>query len=97
MSTYLAVAKLTYLPVSASDEEVCPGNIGALKKGLEALLSEDARDSLRANQLWADGKALLAEESEDESGGAAEGSVGVDDTFGMEMIGGNLCWPMWNY
>lgn len=87
MSNYIAIALIGYVPVVNSDDDVQPGNIGALKKGLEALLSEDSRDNARANALWAEGKALLAEEAEAESGPQAEGIVAVSDDFFMSRVG----------
>lgn len=84
MSQYVAIVKLDYVPLTGDDEEVVPGNIGALKKGLEALLSEDARDNTRARELWEEAKTLLAEESEDDTGVAALGSIQVADDFMMQ-------------
>lgn len=89
---YIAIALIGYVPVVGSDDDVQPGNIGALKKGLEALLSEDSRDNVRANALWAEGKALLAEESEAESGPQAEGVVAVSDDFFLERMSCDYSW-----
>lgn len=82
MSTYLCIAKRAYTPLVNDDEEVIPGNIGALKNGLQALLKEDADDSVRAAQKWGEAERLLAEEAENERGGAQQ-SISVDDTFFM--------------
>lgn len=88
-AVYLAVVRRGYKPVVNDDDEVHPSNIGALKKGLQALLKEDADDEVRANQKWAEARALLAEESEADSGPGANGAVQVSDDFFMaEMSNG---------
>ncbi len=90
MSQFIAIAKLEYVPVSDPDDEVVPGNIGALKKGLEALTSEDARDNQRANMLWSEGKELLALDQADETGSGAEGRVQISDDTDVHMLGMGL-------
>lgn len=90
MSQFVAIAKLEYVPVSGNDDEVIPGNIGALKKGLEALLSEDARDNARANELWAEAFDLLAKDQDDETGAGAEGKVQVANDLSMDELGWTL-------
>ena len=87
MSSYICLVKLGYTPLVNSYDEVQPGNIGALKKGLEALLSEDARDNARANELWAEARELMAEDSEDEVGPAGEGKITVEDDFFQDRSG----------
>ncbi len=98
---YIAVAKLAYVPVSASDDEVVPGNIAAIEKGLEARKAERSQDLPRARELWAEAQALLAEESENDTGAAAEGAVQVDDSFMMTAVGtglgGHGYWPWSGY
>ncbi len=101
MSTYLAVLKRGYVPVSASDDEVYPGNLAALEKGLEARKAERSQDLTRAGELWAEAKELLVEESENETGPGAQGSVEVEDTFCIEGMsrgwGGHGYWPWPGY
>lgn len=87
---YIAVVRRGYKPLVGDDDEVHPGNIGALKKGLEALLSEDARDNVRARELWAEAKELLSEESAAETGPGAEGAVQVSDDFFMAELHGSI-------
>lgn len=89
---YIALAKLAYVAVSASDDEVVPGNIAALEKGLEARKAERAQDLPRAGQLWAEAQALLAEEGENDSGGARS-QVQVADDFSMACMGSDWPWP----
>lgn len=85
---FLTICKRAYVPVTSDQDEVIPGNIGALTFGLDALLSEDARDYARAKQLWADAKELLTEEVSDDTGAGAEGAVQVADDFAMCGVGG---------
>lgn len=87
MSNYIAVAKLDCVNLVNDDEEVIPGNLGALKKGLEALLSEDSRDNARANALWAEAGQLLTNESQDDEGAGAQGAVSRADDFDMASMG----------
>lgn len=93
MTTYIALAKRGFVPLVNEDEIVIPGNLGALKKGLQALLKEDAEDDTRAEQKWAQAKALLAEESETETGAGATGSISVADDFFMSTMnaGETIC------
>lgn len=96
---YLALAKLAYVAVANSDDEVVPGNIAALEKGLEARKAERAQDLARAGQLWSEAQALLAQESENDEGGA-QAHVQVADDFAMSHVsgrgwGGFGYWP-WN-
>lgn len=71
-----------------NDSDVLPvQNIGALKLGLKALDKEDAEDYVRAEQLWNQGKTLLAQETDNETGSEALGKVQVDDDFGIGYLG----------
>lgn len=87
MSQYVAIAKIDEtIVVSHDDDEVIPSNLGALKMGLEAMKAEDSQDLARSRSLWAEAKALLAEESEDETGAGATGTVDMADDFQMGRI-----------
>lgn len=84
MSQFVAVVKLGYVPLVNDDEEVVPGNIGALRLGLEALKKEDSSDHITAQQLWELAKQELRNESNDDS---EVGSVMVTDEFDMGRVG----------
>lgn len=80
------------------DADVLPvQNIGALKLGLKALDKEDAEDYVRADQLWNQGKTLLAQETDNETGSEALGKVQMDDDFCLGMIGQEEGWGGWGY
>lgn len=87
MSAYTVILKRGFTQVVSDDEEVVPGNIGALQFGLQALLAEDAQDFARAEQLWNDAKKLLLEEAADETAGSTP-QVIYEDIFGMSEVGG---------
>jgi hypothetical protein len=71
-----------------NDSDVLPvQNIGALKLGLKALDKEDAEDYVRAEQLWNQGKTLLAQETDNETGSEALGKVAVEDDFFIGSLG----------
>jgi hypothetical protein len=71
-----------------NDSDVLPvQNVGALKLGLKALDKEDAEDFVRAEQLWNQGKTLLAQETDNETGTEALGKMNIDDDFGMGYLG----------
>lgn len=75
-----------------NDSDVLPvQNIGALKLGLKALDKEDAEDYVRAAQLWDQGKTLLAQETDNETGSEALGKVQVDDDFMLSQLGFEGC------
>lgn len=86
MSAFIAVCKIDYVPISNPEDEVVPGNLGALRMGLEALQKEDANDFLRAGQLWNGGLKLLADEREDDMGAGATGSIQWNDDFALEQL-----------
>jgi hypothetical protein len=71
-----------------NDSDILPvQNIGALKLGLKALDKEDAEDYVRAEQLWNQGKTLLAQETDNETGSEALGKVQVEDDFCLGNLG----------
>lgn len=71
-----------------NDSDILPvQNIGALKLGLKALDKEDAEDYVRAEQLWQQGRTLLAQETDNETGSEALGKVQVEDDFAIGCLG----------
>jgi hypothetical protein len=70
------------------DADVLPvQNLGALKLGLKALDKEDAEDYVRADQLWSQGKTLLAQETDNATGSEALGKVQIDDDWDLGCLG----------
>jgi hypothetical protein len=85
--TYIAVVKKEWLPI-VDDNQVLPiSNLGAIRNGLEALQCEDAKDRVRAKQLWQDGKELLSDEAFDDEGAGAIATVQIDDFLDVASIG----------
>lgn len=78
---YLAVCKREWVPIGNANDRVIPGNIGALRFGLNALLSEDSQDFARAEEQWQKAYDLLAKEEADDTGDATHTPVQVADTF----------------
>lgn len=85
---FLTICKRAFVPVASDNDEVIPGNLGALRFGLEALLKEDAQDFARAETMWGKAEDILAREVDDDTGAAAEGCVQVVDDFNMQSVGG---------
>jgi hypothetical protein len=88
---FICVAKKEWIPIVADNDELPISNLGALRMGLEALQMEDARDRVRAKELWDDAKMLLATENDDDTGAGAEGIVNLSDDWDMQSVG-NLEW-----
>lgn len=84
--TYSAIVKLGYVPLVNSYEEVIPGNVGAIKFGLQALAAEDARHYPEAEGLWEMARDRLGREGESESEGA-EDRIEISDDFQFQAIG----------
>lgn len=84
----LTVCKIAWQPISNDNDEVLPGNIGAIRMALEALQNEDSEDYVRAQAKWQIAYQLLASEVEDDTGAGADGVVQVMDTFQMCNVGG---------
>lgn len=78
---YLAVCKREWLPIGSPNDRVIPGNIGALRFGLNALLSEDSQDFARSEEQWQKAYDLLAKEEADDTGAATHTPVQVADTY----------------
>jgi hypothetical protein len=87
---FLAVCKKEWVAVSLDNDELPISNLGAIRMGLEALQTEDAKDYTRAEQLWKKSNNLLSQESEDDEGSGATGVIQVNDDFCVAEIGG-LC------
>jgi hypothetical protein len=84
---YVAQCKKEFLLAYDDNDQLAIENLGALRMGLEALTKEDAGDFVRANQLWADGRVILAKESADDTGAGAQGKVQIEDDFDMAGVG----------
>jgi hypothetical protein len=87
---YVTICKLAFNAVTNDNDELVLGNIGAYKKGLQALLKEDNEDYQRANQLWADAKKILADEVGDDTGYGADDVVQLSDDFHVTPISWGL-------
>ncbi len=91
-SYFTCICKLAFLQLE-KDSDVLPiQNIGALSLGLKALAKEDASDFVRANQLWAQGRTLLAEQKDNETGPEAYGKVQWEDDFCLSHLGDDYLW-----
>jgi hypothetical protein len=82
---YIAIVKLAFIPSFNAYDPVIPGNIGALRFGLQALSLEDARDPA-ADTLWQKAKQLLANEVGDDTGAGADDLVQISDDFHVADI-----------
>ena len=88
-ATFTCICKLAFR-IFDDDDEVLPiQNMGALQLGLEAKQKEDANDFVRSRELWQQGKGLLIEESDNETGPQSEGNIIFDDEFLMSEVGRN--------
>lgn len=88
---FTCICKLSFQMLSDDDAVLPVQNLGALKLGLKALDKEDAEDFTRANQLWSNGKILLAEQKDNETGSQALGKVQFDDDFMLGYLGNEYC------
>lgn len=90
---FLAICKREWVPISNANDPVIPGNIGALRFAIEALLKENSQDFPRAQEWWDKAYDLLAREAEDDTGAGANTPVQVADSFmlgdgGSSYLGG---------
>lgn len=83
---FTCICKLAFQILEGDDAILPIQNLGALKLGLKALGKEDAEDYVRANQLWTQGKTLLAEQKDNETGAEAYGKVQYDDDFELGLM-----------
>lgn len=89
---FLAICKREWTILTNGNDPVIPGNVGALRFGLQALLQEDAIDFPRAEGSWGKAFQLLADEVEDDQGAGATSPVLVADSFMMADGGYNGGW-----
>ncbi len=94
---FLAICKVRFTPIADDNDEVIPGNIGALRRGFEALKLADAHDFMREKQEWADAREALIEEKQDVEGAAAQGKVTVNDDFQLARITDGYGWNDWDW
>jgi hypothetical protein len=92
---FTCICKLAFQILEGDDAILPIQNIGALKLGLKALAKEDAEDYVRAKQLWDEGKVLLAEQKDNETGAEAYGKVQFDDDFQLANLGSDWGSPFW--
>jgi hypothetical protein len=83
---FTCICKLAFQMLESDDAILPIQNLGAIKLGLKALAKEDAEDYVRANQLWAQGRTLLAEQKDNETGAEAYGKVQFDDDWELGSI-----------
>jgi len=97
---FTCICKLAF-QMFENDTDVLPvQNLGALKLGLKALDKEDSEDYVRAEQLWNQGKTLLAEETSNNTGPQALGKVQFDDDFALSGLGNEMYgwgWGGWGW
>lgn len=85
-TAFVTVCKKAFKRTFDENDLLLIGNGPALRKGLEALLKEDASDRTRAEELWADAIAIIRAEADNETSPAAQGTMAVQDDFYMEGI-----------
>lgn len=84
---FTCICKIAFQFFENNSDVLPVQNIGALKLGLKALDKEDAEDYVRAEQLWQQGKTLLAQETDNETGSEALGKVQIEDDFQLGCLG----------
>jgi hypothetical protein len=84
---FSCVLKRAFIPLSSDNDELPIDNLNALQSAIDALAKRDASDYTRQGELLGQGKAWLNEESGDETGPEAEGSLQIDDDFAMDQLG----------
>lgn len=90
IAIFSAVCKKAFVPLTSDDDELPIDNLNALQSAIDALAKRDASDYTRQGELLAQAKGWLNEESADETGPEAEGSIQVDDEYDMAGLGD--CW-----
>lgn len=85
--TYVVIAKIDYVALTAGSDTVTPNNIEALAAGLQALNAQDADDRGRSRELWKEAEALLATQAENLIGAGAEGAIEIADDLCLAAIG----------
>src|SRR5205823_3723755 len=97
---FTCICKRAFLFIEEDSEVLPVQNVGALKLGLKALDKEDAEDFVRADQLWTQGKTLLAQETDNETGSEALGKVQMEDDYSLGDLGfevGSWGYGGWGY
>lgn len=87
-SFFTCICKRAFLMLEDDNDVLPVQNLGAIKLGIKALAREDASDFVRGNQLWAQGKTLIAEQKDNETGPEAYGKIQMDDDFCVGDLGG---------
>lgn len=87
IGVFNAVLKRAFVPLTSDNDELPIDNLNALQSAIDALAKRDASDYTRQGELLAQAKGWLNEESADETGPEAEGSIRVDDDYALEQLG----------
>lgn len=85
--TVRALCKRRYVPVVSENDEVIPGNMGALKLGLISLKYEDTNDLERASEYFTKALSLLNAELREQRGGQFNTMRFSPHGFGLNRIG----------
>lgn len=81
-----ALCKRRFVPVVSENDEVIPGNMGALKLGLISLKYEDTNDLERANEYFTKALSLLNAELREQRGGQFNTMRFSPHGFGLNRI-----------
>lgn len=90
-SFFTCICKLAFVMLENDDDVLPVQNLGAIKLGIKALAKEDASDYVRANQLWSQGRTLLQEQKDNETGPEAYGKISFEDDFSIGNLGDVFC------
>jgi hypothetical protein len=92
ISYFTCICKLAFVMLE-NDSDILPiQNIAALRKGILALAKERAGDYTREQQLWAQGRQLLNEQKDNETGPEAYGKIQVDDDMALGCLSDGYGW-----
>jgi len=89
---FSCVLKRMFVPLTSDNDELPIDNLNALQSAIDALAKRDASDYTRQKELIRDAKDLLNEQSGDETGPEAEGSIQIDDDYDLEHVGDGYGW-----
>jgi hypothetical protein len=84
--TVRALCKRRYVPVVSENDEVIPGNMGALKLGLISLKYEDTNDLERSNEYFTKALSLLNAELREQRGGQFNTMRFSPHGFGLNRV-----------
>jgi hypothetical protein len=91
-SYFTCICKLSFTMLE-NDSDVLPiQNVGALEVGLLARAKRRSGDYARESQLWAAGRAKLAEQKDNDTGPEAYGKIQMDDDYALSMLGDAYGW-----